>query len=66
MTVHRKEDRRCATCAWWPGRREPRYIGSKLYGVTASDDRDVCPVAHARYSASGACSRWQLWPPLRG
>lgn len=56
--------RRCATCRWWPGEREIKFMSQRPYKVQATGNA-ICEARGTRCSGNNSCSRWSksFWIP---
>ena len=56
-------DRRCATCRWWPGEREVKFMSQRPYKVQSVGNAR-CQAKGTLSSGANACSRWSKWEHL--
>lgn len=56
-------DKRCATCRWWPGTREVKFMSQRPFKVK-TDGNARCQAKGTTCSGGNACSRWAKWEKL--
>ena len=59
---------KCATCRWWTGARNVKFVGSVPKYVTVKGvlPADVCQAweGNRKYGAASRCLRWTKWERL--
>ena len=54
----------CATCKWWRGKRELKFIGGRLQAVEVdniSPKGHTCRAWNQERGATHQCNRWIQW-----
>ena len=57
----------CATCKWWRGSRELKFIGGRLQTVEVDNINpkgNACRAWNQERGATHQCNRWTLWERL--
>lgn len=55
--------RRCATCRWWPGDREIKFMSQRPFKVQATGNAR-CQAKGIACSGNNGCSKWSKWVQL--
>lgn len=63
--IYRTTEKKCATCAYWPGEREIQFVNNKQYYIKAISGSYDCGAQKGRKSSSATyCLKWRKWPML--
>ncbi len=59
-------NRVCATCRWWSGYRDIRFVGNTPRGVIAEVSLEECMEnpTHSKKGPGSTCSHYQRWEML--
>jgi len=59
-------EKKCATCTYWKGSREPsRFVGGKIHSIKA-DSGDFSCIARNNQPMKGiaTCPKWKKWDAI--
>ncbi|MBP8708126.1 MAG: hypothetical protein KBH94_05350 [Caldisericia bacterium] len=59
-------EKKCATCAYWQGKREPsRFISNKIYSIKAESGGFPCIAQNNQPKQGNAtCPKWKKWETI--
>ena len=56
--------RRCATCRWWPGEREIKFMSQRPFKVQSTGNARCQAKGIAASGGQSPCSKWTKWERL--